>query len=195
MIFSVIIAIVYLSLFIGIRYIKVFIENAKLKGNTDCTIEELSLFYSFDIKNYREEIILIIIGLVSYAFSKTYNELFLVNSILLLTFLYFALLINQQMFFKRLIEQPYFDDMDLFDNDDGVFNKKVEDTLRKAKLLGKGNNLTKKVVILDFLKNKISNSKIRNIILTIYFYSVSVSQVLLIVFASVYWYKKVKGIL
>ena len=141
MIFSVIIAIVYLSLFIGIRYIKIFIENAKLKGNTDCTIEEL------------------------------------------------------QMFFKRLIEQPYFDDMDLFDNDDGVFNKKVEDTLRKAKLLGKGNNLTKKVVILDFLKNKISNSKIRNIILTIYFYSVSVSQVLLIVFASVYWYKKVKGIL
>jgi len=55
--------------------------------------------------------------------------------------------------------------------------------------------MDKEVVILDFLKNKISNSKIRNIILTIYFYSVSVSQVLLIVFASVYWYKKVKGIL
>lgn len=195
MIFSIIIVIIYLSLFVSIRYIKVFIENAKLQGNTECTVEEMSLFYSFDIKSYREEIIIIIVGVISYAFSKTYNELFLVNSILLLTFLYFALLINQQMFFKRLIEQPYFDDMDLFNSDETLFNEKVENTLKKAKLLGKGNNLTKKVVILDFIKTKIRDTKIRKIILFIYYYFVSITQILLIVFAGIYWFQKVKGIL
>ena len=93
-----------------------------------------------------------------------------------------------------MYEQPYFEEEKLYEtSNDSVFNKSLEDKLKKVKLLGKENSMTKKVVIFEFMKTKIENNVLRKMILFIYFYFVSISQMLLLIFGIIYWVLKIKG--
>lgn len=186
--------IVFLGLIVSIRYIKIKIDETIKNGNFNNTIEEYSLLSSFKLKSYRDEMVLLTFGVISYIFSNFYYELYLVNIVLLLTFLYSSLVIIQSLFFRRLYEQPYFEEEKLYEtSNDSVFNKGLEDKLKKVKLLGKENSMTKKVVIFEFLKTKIENNVLRKMILFIYFYFVSISQMLLLIFGIIYWVLKIKG--
>lgn len=194
--FSSLIFIIFLGLIIAIRFIKIKIEQIIAKGTTENTIQEFSLFTTFDTKNYREELVLLVFGVLAFIFSKFYNELYLINIVLILTFLYSALFIIQGMFFNNLYSQPYFEDERLYQSEnDSIINKELEDKLKKFKLLGKENSITKKVLLLDFLKQEIKDSILRKMILFIYFYLVSTTQILLLIFGIVYWIMKIKGIL
>lgn len=186
--------IVFLGLIVSIRYIKIKIDEIIKNGNFNNTIEEYSLLSSFKLKSYRDEMVLLTFGVISYIFSNFYYELYLVNIVLLLTFLYSSLVIIQSLFFRRLYEQPYFEEEKLYEtSNDSVFNKGLEDKLKKVKLLGKENSMTKKVLILEFMKTKIENNVLRKMILFIYFYFVSISQILLLIFGIIYWVLKIKG--
>lgn len=186
--------IVFLGLIVSIRYIKIKIDEIIKNGNFNNTIEEYSLLSSFKLKSYRDEMVLLTFGVISYIFSNFYYELYLVNIVLLLTFLYSSLVIIQSLFFRRLYEQPYFEEEKLYEtSNDSIFNKGLEDKLKKVKLLGKENSMTKKVLILEFMKTKIENNVLRKMILFIYFYFVSISQILLLIFGIIYWVLKIKG--
>ena len=186
--------IVFLGLIVSIRYIKIKIDEMIKLGNFNNTIEEYSLLSSFKTKSYSDEMVLLTFGVISYIFSNFYYELYLVNIVLLLTFLYSSLVTIQGLFFSRLYEQPYFEEEKLYEtSNDSVFNKSLEDKLKKVKLLGKENSMTKKVVIFEFLKTKIENNVLRKMILFIYFYFVSISQMLLLIFGIIYWVLKIKG--
>jgi hypothetical protein len=186
--------IVFLGLIVSIRYIKIKIDEMIKLGNFNNTIEEYSLLSSFKTKSYSDEMVLLTFGVISYIFSNFYYELYLVNIVLLLTFLYSSLVTIQGLFFRRLYEQPYFEEEKLYEtSNDSVFNKSLEDKLKKVKLLGKENSMTKKVVIFEFLKTKIENNVLRKMILFIYFYFVSISQMLLLIFGIIYWVLKIKG--
>ena len=98
------------------------------------------------------------------------------------------------MFFNNLYSQPYFEDERLYQTaNDSIFNKELEDKLKKYKLLGKENSITKKAVLLDFIKEKISNTSLKKIIIFVYFYLVSGVQILLLIFGIIFWILKVKG--
>lgn len=192
--FSFLVIIMFLGMIITIRFIKIKIEQIIKQGKTENTFEEFSLFSSFNTKNYREELVLLFFGIITYLFSRFYNELYFINIILILTFFYFALYIIQAMFFNNLYSQPYFEDEKLYQTaNDSIFNKELEDKLKKYKLLGKENSITKKAVLLDFIKEKISNTSLKKIIIFVYFYLVSAVQILLLIFGIIFWILKVKG--
>lgn len=192
--FSLLVITMFLGMIITLRFIKIKIEQIIKQGKTENTFEEFSLFSSFNTKNYREELVLLFFGIITYLFSRFYSELYFINIILILTFFYFALYIIQAMFFNNLYSQPYFEDEKLYQTaNDSIFNKELEDKLKKYKLLGKENSITKKAVLFDFIKEKISNTSLKKIIIFVYFYLVSAVQILLLIFGIIFWILKIKG--
>lgn len=178
----------FLIFIVAIRYLKLEIANQKTKENLNFTIEELTLLNSFDTNDYRSEIVLSVIGFLAFAISTKYANFWL-KGIIYLSALNLCNFINQYLMMKTFFQQPFFEDENLYKNENvDLIETELEEKLRKVKLLGKENSVTKKLTIIEFIKNKIEHTKIKKLILFIYFRSIIQIQILLVINAVIYLY-------
>ena len=183
-------AIVFISLIVVIRHIKITVFNIKKdRTKIEYKIENIALFEVLKPERYSEEITLLFFMSLSIVFSQLYYKTPFLGIIIFLSLLYFSFLLIRSKFLKNMIEQPYFDKEELFKiEDSSLLNEEVEDKLKKYKLVGKSNSIARKNEVLKFVKNKINNKQLKNEILFFYFYSFFILQITLLIAGIIFWF-------